>query len=213
MPKRKINSIHRSIKQAELHLSQCDKTLAGLIDRFGPCRLYDSNALIHKPAFHALVWAIINQQLSVAAARSIECKLITLHRGDTFRQATIDRLNDDQLNACGLSRQKIRYLRTLCHAVHSRQLKLNQLEELDDKKVAEILISLPGIGPWTIDMFLMFALARLDVLPLGDLALRKAIISIYDIDINNNLIRFEQISQRWKPYRTVASWYLWCSID
>lgn len=213
MPETDIDSIHRSIKRAEQHLSHHDAVLAALIAQHGPCTMFDDNALWHKPPFHVLVWAILNQQLSVAAARSIEQRLLALHRGNCFRQATLSRLADSQLAACGLSRQKIRYLRALCEAVSKRRLPLRQLAHMGNREIADILTTLPGIGPWTIDMFLMFSLARLDVLPLGDLALRKAICLHYTIKDCSNINALEAVAKNWQPYRTIASWYLWCAVD
>ncbi len=213
MAKRDISSIHRSIKQAERHLCANDAVMAQLIEQHGPCAMFDDNALLHKTPFHVMVWAIINQQLSVASARGIEQRLLAWHRGDTFVRRTIEQLSDATLAKCGLSRQKIRYLRALCQAVSTRQLQLASLRRKSNEEVAESLITLPGVGPWTIDMFLMFSLARLDVLPLGDLALRKSISLHYDIDSTRYNNKLAAISRHWRPYRTIASWYLWCAID
>ncbi|MGB5397782.1 MAG: hypothetical protein WBN96_11590, partial [Gammaproteobacteria bacterium] len=102
------------VKKAERHLIKTDSVLAGLIEQHGPCTLFDGNALIHKSGFHVLAWAIINQQLSVASARSIEAKLLKQHRTAEFTSRRIASLSDEQLAVCGLSRQKIRYLRVLC---------------------------------------------------------------------------------------------------
>ena len=213
MAKHDINSIHRSIKQAERHLCANDAVMAQLIARHGPCTMFDDNALLHKTPFHVMVWAIINQQLSVASARGIEQRLLAWHRGDTFVRRTIEQLSDATLAKCGLSRQKIRYLRALCQAVDRRQLQLGALRRKSNVEVAESLITLPGVGPWTIDMFLMFSLARLNVLPLGDLALRKSIALHYNIDETQNINKLEPITCHWQPYCTIASWYLWCAVD
>ena len=172
--------------------------------------MFEKDTLFHKPAFHVLIWAIINQQLSVASARSIESKLQNLHRGTVFRQPTISTLSDNQLKACGLSRQKIRYIRALCDAVAQKSLRLRSLPYKTNDEIGDILTTLPGIGPWTIDMFLMFSLGRLDVLPLGDLALRKAISNTYNTHDSEAML---SISQRWAPYQTIASWYLWNTVD
>jgi DNA-3-methyladenine glycosylase II len=201
------------IKKAEHYLRDADPVMAGLIAVHGPCTLFSANALIHKSGFHALAWAIINQQLSVASAKSIENKLLVLHSKPEFTASTINRLSDDQLAACGLSRQKIRYLRALCAALKQGKLDLESLSEVDDASVAKILIALPGIGPWTVDMFLMFSLGRLDVLPLGDLALRKSFNRHYKIENPGIVDEYQQLALRWRPYRTVASWYLWASVD
>jgi DNA-3-methyladenine glycosylase II len=201
------------IAKAEQHLRNADPVMAGLIDIHGHCTLFSANGLTQKSGFHALAWAIINQQLSVASARSIENKLLQLHTKNEFTARTINQLDDDQLAACGLSRQKIRYLRALCNAVKRGELDLEALVDTNDVDVAKKLIALPGIGPWTVDMFLMFSLGRLDVLPLGDLALRKSFNRHYTINNPGRYEEYEQLALRWQPYRTVASWYLWASVD
>jgi DNA-3-methyladenine glycosylase II len=201
------------LKKAEQHLRNADPVMAQLISTHGPCTLFSENALIHKSKFHALVWAIINQQLSVASARSIENKLLQLHSQMEFSVTTISKLTDEQLAACGLSRQKIRYLRTLCTAIQNRELDLQALSQAKDIHVAQTLSALPGIGPWTIDMFMMFSLGRLDILPLGDLALRKSFNRHYRIARPDDYDEYQQLARIWCPYRTVASWYLWASVD
>lgn len=201
------------IKKAEQQLQKADPVMAELISTHGPCTLFSENALIHKSEFHALIWAIINQQLSVASARSIENKLLLLHRNKEFSVTTISKLKDEQLAACGLSRQKVRYLRALCAAINHQELDLQILAQADDDDVTKKLSALPGIGPWTIDMFLMFSLGRLDILPLGDLALRKSFNRHYSIARPDHYEEYRQLAEFWRPYRTVASWYLWASVD
>lgn len=190
-----------------------DPVIAALIEQYGPCRLYAANSLIHKPHFHVLTWAIINQQLSVASARSIENKLCMALASQTFELDSLRDLNHKQLATCGLSKQKIRYLRALCDAVDSGNLNLELLASMENQAIADILSALPGIGPWTVDMFLMFSLGRLDVLPLGDLALRKSIEHHYQLPPNPTLQDYHVVADRWRPYRTVSSWYLWAAVD
>lgn len=210
---RDSESITSRIAEAERYLADCDPRLAQLIDQHGPCTLISTGSLFHKTAFHALAWSIINQQLSVASARSIERKLLGLHKGKQFQRRTIDTLTDDQLRACGLSRQKIRYLRVLCDSIDSGALETRRLPRLADEEVAERLTGITGIGPWTADMYLMFYLARLDVLPLGDLALRNAFAITYDLDDNNDTATMRDLAEPWAPYRSIATWYLWCVVD
>lgn len=168
---------------------------------------------MNRSGFHAIAWAIINQQLSVASARSIENKLLSLLDSKEFRPAEIAELSDEQLASCGLSRQKLRYLRALCEAVNSGQLDFSLLAKAEDSTVSEQLIALPGIGPWTVDMYLMFSLGRADVLPLGDLALRKAFNQFYKIKDPRQLEFYRLLAEPWRPYRSIASWYLWASVD
>lgn len=215
--------MQKKLALAVKHLRKTDPVLKSLIDEIGPCTLFEKNSLIHKPRFHTLVWAILNQQLSVKAAQSIENKLHNLlesrfSKSDHFKAGIfeiqgITPLRDCELASCGLSRQKIRYLRVLCAAVQSEQISLSALDDMTNDAIADMLQPLPGIGPWTIDMFLMFSMARLDVLPLGDLALRKAFVLHYPLPESAQLQDYQAIAEVWQPYRSVASWYLWASVD
>jgi DNA-3-methyladenine glycosylase II len=205
--------MQKAVRKAESELGMSDPVMAGLIERYGPCTLFEKNSLVHKPHFHVLVWAIINQQLSVASAASIENKLATLLQSETFELEAFDRLQDPNLAACGLSRQKIRYLRALIDAINSADVDLEQVSVMDNAAVFEVLSALPGIGPWTVDMFLMFSLGRLDVLPLGDLALRKSIAHHYPLPGSPAIEDYHAIAERWRPYRTISSWYLWAAVD
>lgn len=205
--------MQKAIRKAESALQASDPVMAELIDRHGPCTLFEQNSLVHKPHFHVLVWAIINQQLSVASAASIESKLSGLLQTETIELDAISQLQDPQLAACGLSRQKIRYLRALCDAITSGRMDLDQLSRLDNEQVLDVLSAQPGIGPWTVDMFLMFSLGRLDVLPLGDLALRKSIAHHYDLPGDPAAEDYHAVADAWRPYRTVSSWYLWAAVD
>lgn len=205
--------MQQEISKAERYLRKADPVLASLIQRHGPCTLFDAHGLVHKSGFHALAWAIINQQLSVASARSIEQRLLKLNQADEFSAARINRVDDNSLAACGLSRQKIRYLRVLCEAVSSGSLNLDDLAGEANESISRQLSALPGIGPWTVDMYLMFSLGRLDVLPVGDLALRKAFSLHYPVTAQATVQEYLRLAESWRPYRTVASWYLWASVD
>ncbi len=205
--------MQKTIRKAESELQLSDPIMAELIEQHGPCTLFSKNSLVHKPHFHVLVWAIINQQLSVASASSIENKLSKRVQSEIFELESITGLKDQKLAECGLSRQKIRYLRTLCDTVNAGTIKLEQLAEMENGPVAEALMALPGIGPWTVDMFLMFSLGRLDVLPLGDLALRKSIEHHYELPGHPVIQDYHAIAERWRPYRTISSWYLWAAVD
>jgi DNA-3-methyladenine glycosylase II len=205
--------MQNKLRNAENMLRRNDPVMARLIERHGPCTLFADNSLIRMPRFHVLAWAIINQQLSVKSARSIELKLLALHPGDSFDHRCISRLDDKQLATCGLSRQKIRYLRSLCDAVETGLLNLAEFDRMENHVIAELLQKLPGIGPWTVDMFLMFSLARLDVLPLGDLALRNAFARHYPLPDRPTTADYHAVAEPWRPYRTISSWYLWASVD
>lgn len=195
------------------HLRKADPVISKLIDSLGPCTLFDDNSLIHNSRFHVLVWAIINQQLSVKSARSIENKLLSKLSTDHYEPESILALNNQEMSACGLSRQKIRYLRALCDAVETHQIILEDIQNETNDSVSEILTKLPGIGPWTVDMFLIFSLGRLNVLPLGDLALRKSLASHYQLSDKVAQHEYHEIAKAWQPYETIASWYLWLAVD
>jgi DNA-3-methyladenine glycosylase II len=205
--------MQKALRTAENALSMSDPVIASLIEQHGPCTLFSENSLIHKPHFHVLIWAIINQQLSVASARSIEIKLAALLQSETFDAEALQDLQDNQLSSCGLSRQKIRYLRALSDAVNGGVINLRRLAGMENERVIDMLTALPGIGPWTVDMFLMFSLGRLDVLPLGDLALRKSIEHHYALPDKPAIQDYHAIAEKWRPYRTVSSWYLWAAVD
>ena len=205
--------MQKAIRKAESVLRTSDPVMAALIEQHGPCTLFARNSLVYKPYFHVIVWAIINQQLSVASAASIERKLFTLLKSEVFEPDAICRLRDQRMTACGLSRQKIRYLRALCDAIGEGGIDLKRLAKTDNETVAEVLMALPGIGPWTVDMFLMFSLGRLDVLPLGDLALRKSIEHHYDLPASPVIEDYHAVAEAWRPYRTISSWYLWAAVD
>ena len=205
--------MQKTIRKAESVLQMSDPVIARLIEQHGPCTLLSEKGLIHTPHFHVLVWAIINQQLSVASASSIENRLLKLLQSEIYELASIKALDDQKMASCGLSRQKIRYLRVLCDSVDSGELGLDKLVNQDNEQVFEALTKLTGIGPWTVDMFLMFSLGRLDVLPLGDLALRKSIELHYDLPDKPAIQDYHAIADRWRPYRTVSSWYLWAAVD
>ena len=205
--------MQKKVQAAIQHLKKADATLRKLIDKHGPCTLFNGSSLLHHSDFHALVWAIINQQLSVKSARAIENKLLARLSTDTFDENIIDALADNELAGCGLSKQKIRYIRALCLASQTKSIPLDNMQTMANAKIAECLIQLPGIGPWSIDMFLMFSLGRLDVLPLGDLALRKSFARHYPLPENPTSEDYDNVARCWHPYESIASWYLWAAVD
>lgn len=205
--------MQKKILTATRFLKKSDATLKKLIDKHGPCTLFDGSSLLHRSDFHVLVWAIINQQLSVKSARAIENKLLAKLPTDNFNENSIDALTNNELADCGFSKQKIRYLNALCHASRTKSIPLGSMHKMDNQQITDCLIQLPGIGPWTIDMFLMFSLGRLDVLPLGDLALRKAFALHYPLPKDPTHDDYLAIAKYWRPYESIASWYLWLSVD
>ncbi len=201
--------MRRRIQVAEAHLRRADPTLGELIERHGPCTLMQRP----KPHFHNLVWAIVNQQLSVRAAATIEQRLLDWFGADTFHPGHFARVRDTSLRRCGLSGSKIRYIRDIAARVRRGELDLDALQRHDEDVIAERLMQIPGIGRWTADMFLMFSLGKLDVLPVGDLALRKSMRLHYDLPEDAGHDAYIAVAEAWRPYRTVASWYIWAAVD
>ena len=197
------------ISKAERYLRAADPTLARVIERHGPCTLM----VDPRPHFHTLVWAIINQQLSVKAAKTIEERLQARLRAELFEPEHFHRVHTRTLRSCGLSGAKIRYIREIARRSRAGELVLEQLDSLDDDEVSDLLMALPGVGQWTADMLLMFSLGRMDVLPIGDLALRKSIRMHYQLPLEAGREVYLQLAETWRPYRTIASWYYWAAVD
>ena len=183
--------------------------MGALIRRHGACGLAEAQ---HTDPFTALTHAIISQQLSSKAASTIAGRFDALCAGRPTPGA-VAAVSDTQLRAVGLSGQKIRYMRDLCVRVEDDSLPLHRLEALTDDQVVEALTGVTGIGRWTAEMFLMFRLHRPDVLPVGDLGIVKAVQRAYRLRKIPSAARLEQIGEPWRPYRSVACWYLWASLD
>jgi 3-methyladenine DNA glycosylase/8-oxoguanine DNA glycosylase len=197
-------------RKAVSHLRRVDPVMAGIIERVGPCRFRVSDGGTH---FDAITRSIVYQQLSGSAAATIHSRLIALYDGAAPEPALLLAMSDDALRGAGLSRQKISYLRDLAERAESGDIPLETIHELDDEAVIDALTRIRGVGRWTAQMFLMFRLGRLDVLPELDLGVRKAIQIAYRTRGLPTTERVHRIGKCWAPYRTIASWYLWASID
>ena len=197
-------------RKAVSHLRRADPVMAGIIERVGPCRFRVSDGGTH---FDAITRSIVYQQLSGSAAATIYSRLMALYDGAAPEPALLLAMSDDILRGAGLSRQKISYLRDLAERVQSGEVPLETIHELDDDAVIDALTRIKGVGRWTAQMFLMFRLGRPDVLPELDLGVRKAIQIAYRTRGLPTTERVHRIGKCWAPYRTIASWYLWASID
>ena len=198
-------------QKARLLLMRRDPVLGAAIKRIGPCGLA---ARQRKDHLTALVGAIVSQQLSTKAAATIFGRFVALFPGGEIpHAAAIHVLRDDELRAVGLSGQKVGYLRDLCARIADQRLQLDELEALDDEQVIERLISVKGFGRWTAEMFLMFRLHRPDVLPVGDLGIVTAIQRLYKLRQRPDAKRILKMGEAWRPYRSVASWYLWQTLQ
>ena len=187
-----------------------DPVLAALIRRQGPCGLAAARRADH---FSALVRAITFQQLSTKAASTIYNRIAALMPDGTPTVAGFAALSDEQLRAAGMSRQKIGYLRDLCEKVGSTKIDLDALDALSDEEVVAALVTIKGIGRWSAEMFLIFRLLRPDGLPVGYRGIVMAVQKAYRLRKRPTPDRLRRIGEAWRPYRSVASWYLWRSLD
>jgi DNA-3-methyladenine glycosylase II len=187
--------------------------LARLIDEIGPLSVKARKRGRPADAYGTLVRTITGQQLSSKAAATIYTRLTALYGGRTPTPEEIIATDPQQLRDVGLSGAKAAYLRDLAEHIVDGELPLDELAELPDEKVYEGLIAVKGLGRWSIHMFLMFHLGRGDILPVGDLGIRKAIQVLYGLDELPKAAEIEQIAEAWRPYRTLACLYLWESLD
>ncbi len=188
-----------------------DPILAGIIKRHGACEL--GAARDRFDHFAMLVRAIVFQQLSTKAATTIHTRLMTLMPSGLPAPAALMALTDAQFRAVGISRQKAGYLRDLSEKVGSGAVPLDTIDALDDEEVITALTRIKGIGRWTSEMFLIFRLQRPDVLPLGDVGIVNAMQKAYRMRKKPTSERMRKIGEAWRPYRSVACWYLWRSLD
>jgi len=195
--------------RARRHLSRRDPVIRDLMRTHGKCGLADAQ---HGDPFGALMKAIVSQQLSTKAAHTIFTRLVALFDGVPTPQ-TLAALTDPQLRGVGLSGQKLRYMRDLGGKVQDGSLPLRALDAMTDDDVIAALTQVKGIGRWTAEMFLMFRLHRPDVLPVDDLGIVKAVQKAYGLRKTPSADRLNKIGEAWRPYRSVACWYLWRSLS
>src|SRR6266851_9302321 len=196
--------------RARRHLMRRDPILGAAIRRIGACGLADRQRKDH---LTALVGAIVSQQLSTKAAATIFGRFVALFPDHHIPDApAIAAQSDAALRAVGLSGQKVGYLRDLSVRIADGRLNLDELDALPDEAVIERLTAVKGFGRWTAEMFLMFRLHRPDVLPAGDLGIVNAIQRLYRLRKRPDARRILKIGEAWRPYRSVASWYLWQSL-
>jgi DNA-3-methyladenine glycosylase II len=162
--------------------------------------------------FAEIVESIVNQQLSGKAAATIYGRVKALLPSGKVEPRALLKVPDEQLRSAGMSRAKVAYVKGVAQAVQDKQLELDKLERLPDEEVISELTKLKGIGRWTAEMLLMFALRRPDVFSTGDLALRSAVARHFDVDVND-LKAIEELSKTWSPYRTTAARLLWHSSE
>jgi DNA-3-methyladenine glycosylase II len=195
------------MKEAIQHLKRRDPVLSGIIDRVG-----DYGIEFRDPNFETLVKSIVYQQLSGRVASVIFGRVVKA-AGGKLTPESILKLRPGRMRALGLSGQKTAYIRDLARHTRDGRVDFEKLLDLSDEAVIERLTEVKGVGVWTAHMFLIFALRRTDVLPLGDLGIRAAIRKAYGFAELPEAAEMEALAARWRPYCTVASWYLWRSLE
>ena len=195
------------------HLSKADDVMAKLIEEHGPLDLEARRRGRPADAYGALLRSIVGQQLSVKAARTIYERLLDLFDGTTPTPDQLLAADPEAMRAAGLSRPKVSYIRSLASHVVEGELHLGSLDEMSDTEVIAELTAVKGLGEWTAHMFLMFHLRRPDVLPVGDQGIRRAVERLYGLEGIPDAATLERLGERWAPYRTLASLYLWHSLD
>jgi DNA-3-methyladenine glycosylase II len=206
----KISEVYKTEKnmhKAITHLKKSDPILAAIIDRVGPYKMQYG-----EPTFHTLAESILYQQLNGKAAATIFDRF-TAAAGDPLTPKGILKLSDAEMRAIGLSRQKTSYLRDLAEKTDAGLLQFDRLADLSEAEVIAHLTQVKGIGVWTAHMFLMFTLRRADILPTGDYGIQAAIKKHYKKRKWPKPAVMQKIAKPWEPYRSIACWYLWRSLD
>lgn len=196
------------MRKAIRHLQSADPVIGGIIQRVGAYRIR-----FRDPGFETLVKSIVYQQLSGRVAQVIFDRLLAALPGGALTPANVLGLRPAKMRAVGLSKQKTAYIRDLARLTRDREIDFDELPGLADAEVIERLTKVKGVGVWTAHMFLIFALRRTNVLPSGDLGIRAAIRKAYGLPELPKPAEIEEMGLRWHPYCTVATWYLWRSLE
>ena len=194
---------------ARRHLMKCDPTLRDVIKRVGPCGLH---AAAPRDPFETLCVSIASQQLSTQAAATIFARFADLFPDRKPTPERVMTLSDAQIRATGFSRAKVLFIKDLAAHVLDGRLDLKRLKKHSDEEVMQQLVAVKGIARWTAEIFLMFRLGRPDVLPADDLGLMNAVHRAYRLRKRPDAKKLRQIGEVWRPYRSVAAWYLWQSL-
>jgi DNA-3-methyladenine glycosylase II len=192
---------------ARRHLARKDPVLRQVIALVGTCTLRPA-----EDRFHALVRSIIAQQISTHAARAIAGRLEKTLARTGITPRALARLSTERMRRAGLSAAKILSLKDLAVRVSDGTVPLDALDDLPDEEVIERLIPVRGIGRWTAEMFLIFSLGRLDVLPLADLGLRAGVQKHYELPERPDAAHLTELGEGWRPYRSIGTWYIWRSL-
>jgi DNA-3-methyladenine glycosylase II len=198
--------------RARRHLIRTDPILGAIIKQKGACGLAERGA---EPRFKSLLRALVSQQLSVKAAATIFSRVLALFPGDDVcpRPEAVLQVSLETLRGAGLSRQKASYLHDLSTRIVAGTLRLDELDEMSDEQVMAALTAVRGVGRWTAEMILIFQLGRPDVLPVDDVGVLRSIQNVYGLRRRPSEKQVLRIGERWRPYRSIASWYLWAALD
>ncbi len=189
-------------------LRRRDPIMRKAINLVGPCTI-----TIDHSGFRMLVRSIVGQQLSTSAAATIWRRFLVLNGGRRVSPMKMLVFSTAQLRGVGLSKAKCRAVLSIAKSIVNSEVRLNELKSLSDEEVTDELIKLRGVGPWTAQMYLMFSLGRSDVFPTGDLGIVNAVTALYEFNDLASETEMLEIAQSWRPYRTIASWYLWQALD
>jgi len=192
-------------------LSERDKRLAKVIAAHPLCTIgRNPNPVSH---FESLVESVISQQLAVKAADTIHARVVDLAKGEISPQRIL-RITQAQMRAAGVSGAKYKTIQGLAEAAHSKRIAINELHKIEnDAEIFSQLTSLWGIGPWTVDMFMIFQLGRLDIWPTGDLGVRRGYEKIYKLKEEITPRELDKKGQKFSPYRSVVAWYCWRALE
>jgi DNA-3-methyladenine glycosylase II len=196
------------MRKAINHLKKADPVLGTIIERVGPYKIQ-----YREPTFQTLVRSIVYQQLSGKAALTIFNRLMDAAKVDPLTPEATLRLRPARMRALGLSKQKLTYIRELARMTRDGIIDFDRYPALEDAQIIEHLTEVKGVGVWTVHMFLIFALRRHDVLPTGDLGVRMAMKKAYGLAELPKPDEMEKIAAAWRPYCSVATWYLWRSLE
>jgi len=196
------------MRKAIIHLKKADPVLAAIIKKAGPYRVTYT-----EPVFQTLVRSIVFQQLNGKAAMTIFNRLAEAAKVTPLTPEAILKMRPQKMRAAGLSKQKTLYIRELARLTRDGDIQFERLPEMEDAAIIETLTRVKGVGVWTVQMFLMFALQRPNVLPVGDLGVRAAIKKAYGLAELPKPQEMESIAAAWHPYCSIASWYLWRSLE
>ena len=196
------------IRAGRLHLQKADPTMKKIIKLVGPF-----TAKTQRDRFRTLVNSIVSQQISGAAAATILGRLEDAVKKEGLKPESLLKFDVEKLREIGVSRQKATYILDLANQVKTEQVNLSRIGRKNDLEIIKELTQIKGIGVWTAQMFLMFSLGRLDVFPDGDLGIQQAISRFYGDGGDISKDEMHQVAERWQPYSTIASWYLWRGLD